>query len=101
MKFVSSTCGKPLQQQRQLNHLSHSHKALRQAAKMSIYDDLNHFRDRMTKLETQIGQTPEEGLRYDVATLRKAISGMEKRSYVAYGICLVLVFIVEHFFAKV
>ena len=55
----------------------------------------------MTKLETQIGQTPEEGLRYDVATLRKAISGMEKRSYVAYGICLVLVFIVEHFFAKV
>ena len=66
---------------------------------MSIYDELNDFRDRVMKIETQIGQTPEEGLRYDVASLRKAISGMEKRSYIAYGVCLVLVFIVEHFLA--
>lgn len=58
------------------------------------------IRDRLTKLETLVGDTPSEGIRADLSELKRTFNAMEKRFYIAMGGGLVIYWIVEHTLRK-
>lgn len=49
--------------------------------------------DRVTRLETLVGESGNEGIRGDIAALREAVSKMEMRIYMAMGGGMVVCFI--------
>lgn len=54
------------------------------------------IRDRLTRLETIVGDSPDEGLRFDIGDLKKAFHAMEKRMYIAIGGGAVLYYVADH-----
>jgi hypothetical protein len=62
------------------------------------------MRDRLTKLETTVGTSPEEGLRNDIAEIKANIgqlfdrlSASERRMAMMVGGGVVVVWVIEHF----
>lgn len=56
------------------------------------------IRDRLTKLETLVGETPNEGIRFDISELKTVFHKMELRFYAAFGGGMVLYWVADHTF---
>lgn len=67
---------------------------------MQLLNALDFLRERVTKLETLIGGTPNEGLRKEVSEIRDLLQSMERRFWLFSGGGLVVVFIIVHFFSR-
>ena len=72
-----------------------------------IMSDPNEFGDRITKLETTIGDDRESGLRgelHDIKesqkTLAERMRNMELRGYAVGGGVIVIIWLIEHTVAK-
>ena len=69
--------------------------------------DPNEFGDRITKLETTVGDDRDSGIRGEIQDIKKAqetlferLRNMELRGYAVGGGVIVVIWIIEHTVAK-
>ena len=61
--------------------------------------DITNLRERVVKMETVVGmEDADDGMRGDIKWMKKALRGMEKRGYIAFGIGMAIYWWAEHYF---